>query len=241
VVVRGAGGNEVTAGALRDLLRAVNRHRRMSSQLDKSGDARISAAFAEAGLDEDILSDRARLEALVQESIKPTLAARYGELGEVAFEIETDDEHSSFRVRAPRGRAGVKRETVLDIDVIQSPEFQDVRKVGKELAAQLSLPCSVTAGEAEPVRADTYDELARAVEEQGRKGLSIQRYKGLGEMNANQLWETTMNPAQRTLLQVRVDDSVAADEVFTVLMGDLVEPRRKFIEDNAHTVTNLDI
>jgi len=241
VMVRGAGGNEVTAGQLRALLRDVNRHRRMSSQLDKSGDARISAAFAEAGLDEDILSDRSLLEALVQESVKPALAARYGELGEVAFEIETDEEHSSFRVRAPRGRAGVKRETVIDVDVIQSPEFQGLREVGKELAARLSLPCSVAAGEAEPVQADTYEELSRAVEEQGRKGLAIQRYKGLGEMNADQLWETTMNPERRTLLQVRIDDSVAADEVFTVLMGDLVEPRRAFIEDNAHTVRNLDI
>ncbi len=113
----------------------------MSSQLDKSGDARISAAFAEAGLDEAILADRARLEALVRDSVKPALAARYGELGEAAFEIETDEEHSSFRVRTPRGRAGVKRETVIDVDVIQSPEFQSLRKVGKELSQRLSLPC----------------------------------------------------------------------------------------------------
>jgi DNA gyrase subunit B len=88
---------------------------------------------------------------------------------------------------------------------------------------------------------DSMSALIDHVVNAGTKGLMVQRYKGLGEMNPGQLWETTMNPEKRTLLQVRVEDAVEADEIFTTLMGDQVEPRRDFIYKNALYVSNLDI
>jgi DNA gyrase subunit B len=94
-------------------------------------------------------------------------------------------------------------------------------------------------GKAVPVTRPS--ELLNAVLAAGRKGLSIQRYKGLGEMNAEQLWETTLDPANRSLLRVEIAQADVADEIFTRLMGDVVEPRREFIQDNALSVANLDV
>ena len=112
--------------------------------------------------------------------------------------------------------------------------------MGKDLRAAGAPPFVVTEGD-KHTQTQTLREAVAHILAQARKGLDIQRYKGLGEMNPDQLWETTMDVKNRILLRVQIEDVIAADEIFTTLMGDVVEPRRAFIEQNALGVKNLDV
>jgi DNA gyrase subunit B len=127
--------------------------------------------------------------------------------------------------------------------LIYSADYQKALLTGTNIKKHDTPPFSIFSIEKERL-ADTADdkhELMRLLLAEAKKGISIQRYKGLGEMNPDQLWETTMNPHKRTLLQVMVEDVVDTDEIFTVLMGEEVEPRRDFIQSNALEVNTLDI
>jgi len=126
-------------------------------------------------------------------------------------------------------------------DLLKSPDYAQLFECHAEIAALHKGPCTVVDDSGKEVVTRTLDELIEVVMGSAKEGVSLQRYKGLGEMNPEQLWETTMNPETRTLLKVTMDDAVGADEIFTILMGDAVEPRREFIEKNALDVINLDI
>ncbi len=125
-------------------------------------------------------------------------------------------------------------------ELMASPEFQSLCEIGRKVAKMGNPPFLLSVDSTE-IKIKSRRELLERATEEGKKGFFIQRYKGLGEMNPTQLWSTTMDPSRRTLLQVRVEDVLAADEIFTVLMGDKVEPRREFIQTNALEVTSLDI
>jgi DNA gyrase subunit B len=155
-------------------------------------------------------------------------------------EVVADEEHSGWALEILRKVNGVPRSARIDADFISGFEFKRIRETAKAIGAFLDGPYVVTRnGDAE--KHETLPAVVDAIYESAKKGLLINRYKGLGEMNPEQLWDTTMNPETRRLLQVAVEDAVEANEVFSILMGDAVEPRREFIEQNALNVRNLDI
>jgi DNA gyrase subunit B len=159
----------------------------------------------------------------------------------VVASVRKDDAHGTWELRAVGGTGGVRKETVLGIELVRSAEFSELRRVDEELRALLAGPFALSHDGGAPSTLPTLDGVASHVDELGRKGLQIQRYKGLGEMNAEQLWETTMDPARRNLLEVSIADVNNASEIFSTLMGDAVDPRRQFIEENALNVRNLDV
>jgi DNA gyrase, B subunit len=171
-----------------------------------------------------------------QEELMAELEARLSNAG-FATELIPDVEHGLYEIEIsyPNGN-----KTIFDWNMASYVEFQKAVDLNRSLEADYPGPFLLGEnGTSETIA--TRSELLEKVTSLAKKDLSIQRYKGLGEMNPEQLWETTMDPEKRTLLQVRVEDMIETDAIFTVLMGDQVEPRRKFIEDNALDVKNLDV
>ena len=163
----------------------------------------------------------------------------------VDYAVEEDQEHGLYKMIFTIKKDGRSALTCIDKDTIRSPKFTESKALLSQVIALGEAPYRVAAEETtnggKTVDLDSMSALIDYVVNTGKKGLTVQRYKGLGEMNPEQLWETTMNPEKRTLLQVRVEDAVEADEIFTTLMGDQVEPRRDFIYKNALHVSNLDV
>ena len=157
-----------------------------------------------------------------------------------AVEVGQDEEHGTGVVAFTSRRDGVERRVRIDWDLVSTAEYRAMARNKQALAALGASGFRLVHGDEEE-EFDTLEEMLDSLYAGAKKGLSIQRYKGLGEMNADQLWETTMDPERRRLLQVRVEDAVEADDIFTILMGDEVEPRREFIEKNALNVQNLDV
>ena len=162
-------------------------------------------------------------EALKQKSLNP--------------EMRKDEEHSAW-VAVYRDSTGAERS--VGMELAAQPEYRRFRALARTIAKFNEPPFVVVKNEHREAQPN-WGELLEHVKNEGKKDASVQRYKGLGEMNAEQLAETTMNPEKRTLLQVRLEDAVQSEEIFSTLMGEDVEARRKFIEENALDVKNLDV
>ncbi|MFH1911964.1 MAG: DNA topoisomerase (ATP-hydrolyzing) subunit B [Pseudomonadota bacterium] len=170
-----------------------------------------------------------------------------GELLE-GVDIEMDQEYGRWRMAFRIRRSGRIVTTSIDRDVLKLPKFVEIRALLNQITVLGEAPYRVSAAEeaegGQDAKFETVDSMAALIDHvigAGKKGYTVQRYKGLGEMNPEQLWETTMNPEKRTLLQVRIEDAVAADGIFTTLMGDQVEPRREFSYKNALYASMLDV
>ncbi|MBI4495995.1 MAG: DNA topoisomerase (ATP-hydrolyzing) subunit B [Deltaproteobacteria bacterium] len=226
-------------GLLEVIKKAIRREKILKRLVKRQMDPEIVLAFAgqEALSRQSFKSEQEIRQSL--EEIQRTLKGR-GEKEGVQFQVERDPEHGNYFLRCHSQINGARLQTILDQEMTTSAPFEELRRLSQQLRFLGAAPYRLKSGESfqEVASLPSLIEEAFAA---GQKGLEVQRYKGLGEMNPEQLWETTMNPETRTLLQVRVEDAVKADEIFTALMGDQVEPRRDFIQRNALNVTNLDI
>jgi DNA gyrase subunit B len=238
------GSETVESETLVDLLRSASVRKKMLDRFRvRLFDERIIDSAGTVGLpDASALADEQQLLEQVGPRIQAELIRAHGEdVGVIQWAVEEDRENDAFRLVAKMRRGGQELRTVLDLATVQSVDFQRILRCQSDFDAIGSAPYRLALSGEEPLILSSAVDLLTRVLERGGKGVSIQRYKGLGEMNAEQLEETTMKPKNRVLLQVRVEDIVEADDVFTTLMGEVVEPRRRFIEENALNVENLDV
>ena len=218
--------------ALMSLVTGMQDWKQLTARLGARGfpEALLRTLVREGLTEPAALGDRDRLER----------AAQHLSAVVETFEILPDEEHGGFAVHVSQQVNGVAKRGVVDAAFLAGWEMKRAAELAASLEGFLDGPYRLRVNGDERT-AGTVGEAVDAVLESAKKGLVISRYKGLGEMNPETLWETTMNPATRRLLQVRVEDAVEADEIFTILMGDAVEPRRAFIETNALNVSNLDV
>jgi DNA gyrase subunit B len=219
------------AGELRSFLMKLDEFQQMFHKLERRvREARVVEVLSNADLKVDNkndFSDRANLEVLAEQLRKTG----------VATQVLTDEEHSAFYAMFHDSTNAERR---IGVELSQQPEYRKYRILAKDIAKFNKPPFTVFRNDNRDVLTNWRD-LLEHVKIEGKRDASVQRYKGLGEMNAEQLADTTMNPEKRTLLTVRLEDMVATDLIFTTLMGEDVESRRKFIEENALDVKNLDV
>jgi DNA gyrase subunit B len=228
--VRLSSGQEFEGPRLARLLERMVSFNRLLEMVEKKGTppALVELLLRARAKDTEIFQDKARL----LEMIRPIREAGSDII------LERDEEHGVFEIVLQRANNHGK-EVRLGEGFITSPEYKVLYSSYEEFRELDQPPLVVLDGGETTIKSRA--ELVKHIVSEGKKGLTVSRYKGLGEMNAEELWETTMNPATRTLLQVRLEDDEVAENIFTTLMGDAVEPRRLFIEENALNVRNLDI
>src|SRR6185503_7297863 len=253
-------GVEISGGELEKLLHKMIAHQKLLQVVERRGHPReIVEALVAAGADREYFADKDKLDGVAEKLTTPMRTVT----------VQRDEEHNRYLLHIEDRSSGYPRQHTIGVDFVTAGEYRTLLANHRDIPTLAGdIVVSTTAGAEEEVEAGAPAEAAAAAPEAkpaakkvkqpdvtlhsldelveffiaaGKKGVAVNRYKGLGEMNPDQLWATTMDPAVRTLLQVRAEDHTEADLMFTTLMGDQVEPRRKFIEDNALDVKNLDV
>ncbi len=234
-------GKSVEGAKLSKLLEQVTEYKRYCERFSRrlGNDSRLLNALIEAfsGKEGILMTDKRKLRKVFEN--EELMLRIEGKLAEIGYKTEllTDEEHGLLEIEIT---PVVGHSILFDWNTASYVEFNKALELRLMFEHEFPAPFLVTEGDKEEEIA-TREDLLEKVLITAKKDLTIQRYKGLGEMNPEQLWETTMDPEKRTLLQVQIEDAIETDAIFTILMGDQVEPRRKFIEDNALDVKNLDV
>src|ERR1700674_3583461 len=228
-VVKGKTGKPLEGGDLTQFLLNIQELEQISAKLGRRlRDPGLVELLAESGLEKKTdFEDKKALEKLLKQLEKTKLKLE----GKIAF----DEEHSLYEIQF-----GPPHSQKINWAVASTAEYKRLRGLAKQIE-EFNHPPFTVARNGDKVTKEKATDVLNYVVEDAKKDFTITRFKGLGEMNAEQLWDTTMNADTRTLLQVKLEDAVAAEDIFTTLMGENVEARRKFIEENALEVVNLDI
>lgn len=234
-------GELVSGETAKQLINKESMYRKTLSYYDTHYDSDLLKQLIENGqVKSEDMSDKTKVEAEAKRLMDHFKPLETETLKQYAITVEEDYDTKTFSLRMNIKTASRTKKFKISPAFLRSPEYADlvnsfdgIKKFNK---ASFKIEREKDTREFPSLTA-----FSEFVIQDGKQGAYIQRYKGLGEMNPEQLWETTMNPGNRTLLQVRIEDTLEADQVFTVLMGDQVEPRRKFVEENALNARNLDV
>ena len=241
VVLPSLSGDYITRDkGLTEIVKKIIKFENIIHNMERRRDIHFIAALIQTGCTEkSFLLDNENMEDAV-DKVQDHIKRFYPQSPEKKYSIDPDEEHNCFKIVCTSKTDIGEKITTFDMEFISSVEFRELRKLWNSIKIIGNSPFTLKDNGTEK----SFNHLHGLVDfilEKGKKGTEIQRYKGLGEMNPDQLWETTMNPQTRTLLEIKIEDAIAADEIFTILMGDQVNPRRDFIQQNALDVRRLDI
>jgi len=229
-------GKEIKGDELMAILRANSKYLKSIERHSRRSNPDVLKLLVSNGIKSDVVRDEMKLNA-----VKEKLTEKLAVLGYTAENTITKEADGSFSLKIRTRLEGTSKVTQIGATLLQSLEYEEMITNYNASEGIHDQKIHLKIGDAAVKTFSSMAQVLDAVQENSRGGMNIQRYKGLGEMNPEQLWETTMDPERRTLLQVGVEDAVQADQVFSLLMGDEVEPRRNFIDTNALKVKNLDV